>query len=489
MKKRSKISIGLCLLSILAFAPPVATLSAAGGGGGSGSFSVTVTSTQPTTYGYNRPATTTSSIGANEGSGGFNINDLTGLGITNYRLYGGASRFEPTDDSTTYGSPDIPTIKANPSVINWAAWDTQFNRTDGYAWSGYPSTQISTSSMLSALNTAGIKAVMVVRPRDNNNTPTWIPAVPIATQADRNEWWEHVFATVYYVNVLHNWNVDRWEIDNEPNQNGQGFANNGGTSSDYITFAQQTADAINYVYTTYLGNRAHYIHAPVLSGNPNRTKWAPAILDADDSIIDVFDYHWYGNNQSSTAAGYIDTITVHNPDGILEPLWNSEWGTYNSSYNTVTDALNYGDQLFQQSTPGSRVDGNDIFSMYYWGTAEGLVMNNGTKEETYYSLKTLIPALQNAKAEYSITGTLPGAVKMMATKDATGFYIVVINRGTGSTNETITANVSAHRTTGTGTVTEYSAANKAVVVSSPTVTNGSVTFTSPANSIVVLRVP
>src|SRR5205823_7052884 len=36
-------------------------------------------------------------LGANEGSSQFNINDLVDLGINTYRLYGGMSRWEPTN--------------------------------------------------------------------------------------------------------------------------------------------------------------------------------------------------------------------------------------------------------------------------------------------------------------------------------------------------------------------------------------------------------
>jgi len=46
-------------------------------------------------------------LGANEGSSQFNINDLVDLGINSYRIYGGISRWEPTNDSSTYGSPSI----------------------------------------------------------------------------------------------------------------------------------------------------------------------------------------------------------------------------------------------------------------------------------------------------------------------------------------------------------------------------------------------
>jgi len=210
------------------------------------------------------------------------------------------------------------------------------------------------------------------------------------------------------------------------------------------------------------------------------------VLDNVDSYFNVFDYHWYGNNQDSIAAGYMSDVQTHNPDGLVEPLWNSEYGTYNSSYNTVSQALLFSDQLFMMNLPASYVSGSQIFSMYTWGAAEGLVNDAGAKSETYWAFKTLIAGIQNGKASFSITGN-GTSLKILGTEDATGFYVVVLNRST--TGYTITANISAHRTTGAGTLTEYSTANKAVVVASPVVSGGVVTFNAPATSLVVLKVP
>jgi len=60
-------------------------------------------------------------LGANAGSPQFNINDLVDLAINSYRIYGGMSRWEPTNAESTYGSPNIAHIEANPGVINYLA--------------------------------------------------------------------------------------------------------------------------------------------------------------------------------------------------------------------------------------------------------------------------------------------------------------------------------------------------------------------------------
>ena len=98
-----------------------------------GSGTVTVSGTQ---WGI-----TSQYLGANEGSSQFNINDLVDLGINTYRMYGGMSRWEPTDAESTYGSPTIAQIEADPNVINWAFYDNIFiNPPAGsdYSWSASP---------------------------------------------------------------------------------------------------------------------------------------------------------------------------------------------------------------------------------------------------------------------------------------------------------------------------------------------------------------
>src|SRR5260370_10679801 len=114
-------------------------------------------------------------IGATEGNVNFNINDLTDLGISTYRIYGGMSRWEASDDSGVFGSPSIAQIKANPSVINWAWWDNVITNPQGgsdYWWSGTSGLwQGNARTLLSSLHTAGGLLVMTVRNVDNNNNP------------------------------------------------------------------------------------------------------------------------------------------------------------------------------------------------------------------------------------------------------------------------------------------------------------------------------
>jgi hypothetical protein len=80
----------------------------------------------------------TAYIGATEGNVRFNTADMTDLGINTYRIYGGMSRWEWQDPYSTYGTPAIAQIKADPTIINWTWWDnamtTPPNGSD-YWWS------------------------------------------------------------------------------------------------------------------------------------------------------------------------------------------------------------------------------------------------------------------------------------------------------------------------------------------------------------------
>src|SRR5258708_4602697 len=186
------------------------------------SASSTVTVTSATSNG-----TTICYVGATEGSSGFNINDLTDLGINTYRIWGGMSRWEPTDDDGVFGSPSIAQIKANINLIPWTYWDNEMtNPPNGsdYTWSTPTGAKVTAAQIFSALKTAGIRPVVTLRNVDNNQQPAGASQLnPPNTVAGQNEWFEHVVATVYELDVRNNWGVDDWQVHNEPNKSGQGW--------------------------------------------------------------------------------------------------------------------------------------------------------------------------------------------------------------------------------------------------------------------------
>ena len=244
-----------------------------------GSYTVTVTATQN--------GTTQQSIGATEGCARFVVSDLLDVGFTNYRLWAGMSRVEPVDDDGVYGSPTIAQIKANPNIIPWSVWDAQFNRPDSYFWSsGCPGggAQVSLKDILTALKANGIKPVVTLRNVDNNDGPAWAMALnPPNSTEDWNEWWEFVFAWVYWANVRNNLDVHDWQVHNEPDNTGQGWD---GTLADYIVYTQQTYDAIKYVYDTYLPGETFKLYAPV---STHANEWITESLIQNDAILDVVD--------------------------------------------------------------------------------------------------------------------------------------------------------------------------------------------------------
>src|SRR5579859_4061111 len=197
-------------------------------------------------------------IGAAEGSSRFSITDLQDLGINTYRIYGGMNRWEAHDDGSAYGLPTIAQIQRNPNVINWAKWDTAMTNPphgSDYWWDPkLPEWHGNARTLFSTLNAAHIRIMIALRNQDDQHNPQWM-ANPPTTTADWNEWWEHVFATVYWLNVRNHYHVYDFEIGNEPNIPAQGWR---GTQAQYFTFARYTSDAIAYVFKTYLPRQVYH---------------------------------------------------------------------------------------------------------------------------------------------------------------------------------------------------------------------------------------
>jgi len=428
-------------------------------------------------------------LGANEGSSQFNINDLLDLGINSYRLYGGMSRWEPTNAESTYGSPSIAQIEANPAVINWAFYDNIFTDPPGgsdYSWSastGIP--PVSAATIIGDLNANNITPIIVLRNKDNNGNPAWSPNPPVTTN-DWNVWWEHVFATVYWFNVRNNYVVDNWEIHNEPNNSGQGWA---GTEAQYMTFVQYTADAIHWVYNNYLPGRKPHIYAPVTS---NCCAWALSAMQTEGpSVFDSLDFHDYQSNPSEIATLRAD-MNANGYSGA--PAWITEMGSYKqNTYNgQSTDNNIIVNWWIQASEPGNNyANGVELFSLYDWGSSytSGVIHGSYPSSETYtpgyYAMRIAARALVGGRPTYPVTSSIRNVLSVV-TKDTSGhYYLIACN--SGSPAATVTANLSALITTGTGTQWEFSSTNNDAIVGSPTLSNGTVTFTIPANATELLK--
>lgn len=424
-------------------------------------------------------------IGATEGTG-FNIADLKDLGINSYHIYGGMSRWEAQDDSNIYGSPTIDQIKANPNSINWAWWDNAMTNPPGgsdYWWTYQsPAWHGNARTLFSTLQAAGIRPIVTLRTRDNLQNPSWPPNPP-TTQADWNEWWEHVFATVYWLNVRNDYNVNDFEVLNEPDVPSQGWA---GTEAQYIGLLQYTEDAISYVYKTYLPGRAYHIYAPATSTG---SSWPYILLQRAPAMFDSLDIHDYNadiRTRVQQAHHWLHTVGRDN-----YPIWLSEWGSYRISnkYDTLPTGISLINNLIYGSQPGDNyVYGNEVFSLYDYGKLPlGLIKNNGTRRTDYYAMRLAIRALQGCRPTYQSTTNNPNLLAI-TTRGSNGNLFFLITSLTGQQNNHLTVDCSALLSSGRGTIWQFDARHNDQVTGNTIVKNGLMTLSMPAAGAALVEV-
>lgn len=375
-------------------------------------------------------------IGAVEGNANFDRADLEDLGINCYRLYGGMSRWEPEDDDGVYGLPTIAQIKRDPNVINWARWDQIMTRPktgSDYYFSGDPEQiwQGSAQTIFETLKQAQIRPVVTIRNTDPGWNPDWaLQLNPPRSTADWQEWWEHVFATVYWLNVRNDYRVDDFEIHNEPNYRGQGW---GGTQADYLALVQVAADAISHVYATYLPDRTVHIHAPKTTGGSD---WPEQLLDTLSTEVTHINVHSYDRN----IADFVQRMRswMRGTPHAEASLWLGEWGTYTGGYDDLPFSLDLLKNMVQMSQPGdSHVEGSLLFSLYDWGQDEkdatGLIGGQGDRRLSYYAFRMGIRALQGGRPVLRTGVSGEAAVSdlmLIATRDSQNkVFLLVINSG------------------------------------------------------------
>ena len=419
-------------------------------------------------------------IGAVEGSIDFNINDLKNLGINTYRIYGGMSRWEAKDDDEVYGLPTVAQIKANPNVINWNWWDnimTNPPQGSDYWWSGAPGTvwQGNARTIFSTLKQAGIRPVLTIRNVDNTWNPSWsLQLNPPRTDEDWNEWWEHVFATVYWLNVRNDYQVDDFEIHNEPDNRAQGW---GGTQADYFELVKVAKNAIDYVYKTYLPGRTYHIHAPATVGDSH---WPREAMQQIPSYFDTINIHDYAQDISD----YTEQIRLSRGDRAM-PIWLGEWGSYQNEYESISFAINLINNLIRASQPGY-IEGSHLFSLYDWvnqGKHQGLIGPKGERRVSYYALRMGIRALQGGRPTF-LTSTSDADLMAMTTKNESGKYLLVTNSGSKSYTVDVTSELIEK---GTGVVWEFSAEVMDEQVNNLVFDHGHAIVTIPANAAILIH--
>ncbi|MBD1913099.1 MULTISPECIES: hypothetical protein [unclassified Leptolyngbya] len=395
-------------------------------------------------------------IGACEGNVGFNMADLSDLGINTYRIYGGMSRWETEDDDGSYGLPSIAQIKANPNVIPWEHWDEVMTHPESgsdYTFSGASEEvwQGNARTIFESLKQAHIRPVVTIRNSDPGWQPDWaLQLNPPRTEADWNEWWEHVFATVYWLNVRNDYQVDDFEIHNEPDNRQQGW---GGNQEDYFELVRVGADAIAHVYQTYLPDRQFHIHAPKTTGG---SSWPVATLASVPDYFDSVNVH----NYDLDISGYVRQVrqwmqgTIH----ARSPLWLGEWGTYTGGYNDLSFSLNLVRNMIRASQPGETyIYGSHLFSLYDWGRSgqfAGLVDGGGDRRLSYYAFRMGIRALQGGRPVFLTTSSDP-EVMAIATQDGQQqIHLLLVNDSDDS--QVITADLASLVSEGEATLWEFS---------------------------------
>lgn len=424
-------------------------------------------------------------IGAVEGSSRFDIADLKDLGINTYHIYGGMARWEPQDDSPDYGYPTITQIKADPNVINWAAWDNAMtNPPQGsdYFWvPESPRWQGNARTLFSELKAAGIRPLLTLRNRETSNKPSWSPNPP-QTQADWNEWWEHVFATVYWLNVRNHYDVNDFEVHNEPNVPRQGWS---GTQAQYIQFLRVTHDAIDYVYKTYLPTQTYHIFAPATNTG---STWPYDALKQAPEAFNTIDIHNYNNDITSY------TRQAHswlNATGKTDyPIWLTEWGSFarNDKYASALMGVSLLNNLIRGSRPGDDyVYGSDIFSLYDYGTTPwGLIDYKGTHKLDYYAVRMGIRALQGCRPTYQSLSSDPDLLAITTRDNSGNTYFLVTNQNRQK-NNLAHINLSALMAQGNGTLWQFDAHHLDQVVGTAALKQGQLDLTVPAQGALLVK--
>jgi hypothetical protein len=467
---------------------------------------ITLAATVNITVENNLVGQTMEYIGATE-SAAFYVDDLKDLGINAYRLWTKMAELEWWDDDdaldglwddSEYGTPTIADIKADQpngfsNTIPWADWwDVRFQEVQ--AWRYGTQTR---QGIISALADNQIVPIVVLRTYDDQGAPemrpwaAWAPRPPV-NQDFRTEWWEHAFAIAYWLNCRNSHNVTHFEVLNEPDFNGQGWSEFGGTEADYVQLVQDAYDAVRFANDIVGIDTC--IHAPVVANYGSA--YLSDSLDNADSSIQIVDYHTYADDPTTSIASVKSTIGDHNPDGETEPIWVSEWGALWSSYDTLDRALLTAEQLMTFAEDG--VEGITIFNMYDWSAAvgqdfglidlqdDGMGGVNRIRTETYYALRLMIRALKEAKNRMAFNSNgLEPSGRAMVTQDDDGLYIIVKNA-----NGSVTVDISGvPGYGGVATIYEYSAANRDAIVATSALTDGQFTFDAPASGLILAQVP
>jgi hypothetical protein len=222
-------------------------------------------------------------------------------------------------------------------------------------------------------------------------------------------------------------------------------------------------------------------------------------LDNADAAVQAVDYHTYAADVRPSITDISSAISDHNPDGILEPVWVSEWGALWSSYDTLDRAMLTANQLLTFSE--EEVEGVTVFNMYDWSTAAGgdygLVdlQDDGAGgavrayTEGYYAYRLMTRGLVGGKERLDHTANgLSSDTRTMVTRTPRYVYVLALRNDVGMTGMVSVDMTAIGSWSGTVTVWEYSAENKDAVVETPAMSDAQFSFTVPAEGLSLAQV-
>lgn len=450
-------------------------------------------------------------IGANgtelEYSRDFKINDVKALGITTYRLWSGMEKLEPVDDDGVYGSPSIAQMKQSGSrvnLVNWSAFDARMK---------------DHGDILKQLHTVpGMQPMMILR---NSGWwgNFWVPKMnvtgssctapngsnivwPKFTQDDWNEWWQHVFAVVYWVNVRNgnSMRVDHWGVHNEPNHAPQqGWC---GTKAQYLEFVKYTNDAIDFVYKTYLNNRPRSVIGGTTSGRKGWQDWIRPLLKNSTgyqpSMFNALAVNAFGAGMGKRVATTRNLTLASGTASYVRnyPIWVTEMGGYKATpyanIRTVVDHLV--NSLIAGSTPGkTRAEGAVMYRLFdgtHGVRTNGLVKSDGTRRPGFYAFRLAVMALNGGKQVFP-TQFSNSSVKAITTRESSSSYNLLMTNKSSKTTFPVRADVAELLKSGKAELYLFSGSRSGSQSLQPfssfNFSNGRLQFNLPPRSVVLVR--
>jgi hypothetical protein len=179
------------------------------------------------------------------------------------------------------------------------------------------------------------------------------------------------------------------------------------------------------------------------------------------------------------------------------PVWLSEWATYRGGYDSASKGVKLViNNLIRGSRPGDdHIYGSHLFTFYDWDgftggfqNFEGLVDRDGNRRSSYYAMRLASRALLGCRPTYQATAS-NASLLAIATTDAAGAVYVLVTNSNMKRAVTVDLDLSALRTSGTGTQWQYDAQHLDVVVGTPALVDGRVTFAVPGTSAMLLKFP